>query len=73
MPAVLQKAQEIRPLLRADQRLEIDGGINAQRAPAARDAGCDILVAASAIFNAADYAAAITTLRSPGGILTGRR
>ncbi|MCH8153161.1 MAG: ribulose-phosphate 3-epimerase [Planctomycetes bacterium] len=73
MPAVLQKAQGIRPLLRADQRLEMDGGINAQTVPAARDAGCDILVAASAIFNAADYAAAITALRSPGGILTGRR
>ena len=73
MPAVLQKAQGIKPLLRADQRLEIDGGINGRTAPAARDAGCDILVAASAIFDAADYAAAITVLRSPGGILTGRR
>ena len=43
--------------------LEIDGGISPETAPAARDAGADILVAGSAIFRAADYTAMIATLR----------
>ncbi len=60
---VLDKVRRIAPLLRADQRLEIDGGVNAQTAAAAREAGCDCLVAASAIFGADDYAAAISGLR----------
>jgi ribulose-phosphate 3-epimerase len=47
---VLSKAREIRPLLREDQRLQIDGGISPTTATAAREAGCDVLVAASAVF-----------------------
>jgi ribulose-phosphate 3-epimerase len=61
--SVLEKAREIRPRLHPDQRLEMDGGINAETAPRCRDAGCDLLVAASAVFGAADYADAVTTLR----------
>jgi len=38
--------------------IEIDGGINADTAPAAAAAGCDILVAGSAVFRAADPEAA---------------
>ena len=62
--AVLEKVRTIRPHLRADQRLEIDGGVNAQTAPACIANGCDVLVAASAIFGSEDYAAAISSLRS---------
>jgi ribulose-phosphate 3-epimerase len=47
---VLSKARAIKPLLRADQRLEIDGGIAPATAPAARAAGCDALVVGSALF-----------------------
>lgn len=43
--------------------LEIDGGINAETAPKAREAGAQILVSGSALFGAADYAAAIRALR----------
>jgi ribulose-phosphate 3-epimerase len=60
---VLEKARSVKPRLRQDQRLEIDGGVNAQTAVACRAAGCDVLVAASAIFGSDNYARAITSLR----------
>lgn len=50
IPEVLTKSAMIRPALRADQRLEIDGGISTKTAKQARDAGCDVLVAGSAVF-----------------------
>jgi ribulose-phosphate 3-epimerase len=43
--------------------LEIDGGINCETAPLARQAGADVLVAGSAIFGSSDYAGRITELR----------
>jgi len=65
---VLTKARRVKPMLRADQRLEIDGGVNAATAKACRDAGCDVLVAASAIFGAkggrAEYPRIIAGLRN---------
>ena len=60
---VLEKARAVKRLLRPDQRLEIDGGVNAHTAPQCIAAGCDVLVAASAIFHAKDYALAIAQLR----------
>lgn len=65
--SVLEKAKRIKPLLRPDQRLEIDGGVNASTAPLCIDAGCDVLVAASAIFSTSDYASSIASLRGKGG------
>jgi ribulose-phosphate 3-epimerase len=67
IPEVLEKARTIEPLLRPDQRLEVDGGVNAKTAPRCHDAGCDVLVAASAIFGRSDYAAAIRALRGEAG------
>ena len=64
MPEVLPKAREVKTRLRADQRLEIDGGINAETIVAARDAGVDWFVVASAVFDKPDRAAAIAELRS---------
>jgi ribulose-phosphate 3-epimerase len=43
--------------------LEVDGGINAETARRCVDAGADVLVAGSAVFCAADPAAAVETLR----------
>jgi len=60
---VLEKARRIRPLLRPDQRLEIDGGVNAKTAPMCRAAGCDVLVAATAVFHADDYIEAVAAIR----------
>ncbi len=50
IPEVLAKTEIIRPALRANQRLEIDGGIGPSTAPAAVEAGFDLLVAGSALF-----------------------
>lgn len=44
-------------------RLEVDGGVNAKTAPLVRAAGADTLVAGSAVYGAADPAAAIAALR----------
>jgi len=47
---VLSKTRAIRGVLRADQRLEMDGGIKPENSASVREAGCDVIVAASAIF-----------------------
>ncbi|HWL71433.1 MAG TPA: ribulose-phosphate 3-epimerase [Geminicoccus sp.] len=44
-------------------RVQVDGGIDAQTAPKAIEAGADVLVAGSAIFRNGDYAQAIASLR----------
>jgi ribulose-phosphate 3-epimerase len=63
MPEVLAKCETIKKRLRPNQRLEIDGGINADTIRPARDAGVDWFVVASAIFDKPDRAAAIAELR----------
>jgi ribulose-phosphate 3-epimerase len=63
MPEVLDKARDLRSKMRDGQRLEMDGGINAETVAAARDAGCDALVAASAFFSAEDRRAMAHKLR----------
>ncbi len=47
---VLDKTRAIRRVLRPDQRLQMDGGIKPENAGQVRAAGCDVLVAASAVF-----------------------
>ena len=44
-------------------RLEVDGGISVKTAPAVVAAGADTLVAGSAVYGAAEPAAAIAALR----------
>ena len=63
MPDVLAKAEAIKRRMRADQRLEMDGGIDAGTARSCRDAGCDWFVAASAIFGQRDRPAAVRAIR----------
>ena len=46
--------------------IEVDGGIKASNAAAAKAAGADVLVAGSAVFGAASYAEAIAALRNAG-------
>ncbi len=48
---VLEKTRAISSRLRPDQRLQMDGGIGPDTAPRVREAGCDVLVAGSAIFS----------------------
>lgn len=73
MLEVLAKAEAIKPRLRPDQRLEIDGGIDPATAPACLAAGCDVLAAGSSIFGAPDYGEAINALRGGASVLTGRK
>ncbi|HEX9505928.1 MAG TPA: ribulose-phosphate 3-epimerase [Acidimicrobiia bacterium] len=66
IPEVLEKVTAARREI--DSRglaveIEIDGGINVQTAPAAVAAGCDILVAGSAVFHADDPAVAALAIK----------
>lgn len=63
---VLDKCRAIRKIIdenNLDCLLEIDGGINADTAKSACEAGCDVLVAGSAVFGASDRVAAISSVR----------
>ena len=64
MPEVLPKAREVKKRLRPDQRMEIDGGINASTVAQAREAGVDWFVVASAIFDKPDRAKAIAEIKA---------
>lgn len=66
MPETLTKVQQA-VAYRAEKglhyRIEVDGGVNADTAAMVAKAGAEILVAGSAVFGKADYAAAIATIR----------
>jgi ribulose-phosphate 3-epimerase len=62
IPSSLDKLRAIRPRLRADQRLEVDGGIGPDTAAAVAAAGADTLVAGSAVFGQDDPGQAMRKL-----------
>ena len=62
MLEALGRIEQLRSLLPADVRVQVDGGINADTIRAARDAGADLLVAGSAIFWRDDPAAGYAEL-----------
>jgi len=64
IPEVLEKVRIVSERLRPSQRLQMDGGIALATVNSAKDAGCDVLVAGSAIFGKDNYAAAIEGLRT---------
>ena len=64
LPEVLEKAQWLKSRLPQSVRLEIDGGMNPDRAPDAVAAGIDVIVSASAVFGSDDRQAVITQLRN---------
>ena len=63
----LEKIRRVRHMI-GDRpiELEVDGGINADTAKAAIEAGANVLVAGSAVFGGGDYKAAIEALRAAG-------
>jgi len=63
MPEMLEKARVLKPKLRPNQRLEIDGGINADTIGEARQAGIDWFVVGSALFDAPDRVGAVKAMR----------
>lgn len=60
---MLPKVRRVREILGPQVRITVDGGVDPHSAPRAREAGADVLVAASAIFGTSDYAEAIAALR----------
>ena len=66
-PQALQKIEALRNEIEQqalDLPIQIDGGVNPHNAAACRSAGASILVAGSAVFNAADPSRAIADLRA---------
>jgi ribulose-phosphate 3-epimerase len=64
MPSQLEKIRKLRDLI-GDRpiELEVDGGVKPGNAAEIIEAGADVLVAGSAVFEADDYAARIIALR----------
>jgi ribulose-phosphate 3-epimerase len=66
IPGQLEKIRRIRAMIGARPiELEVDGGVNAETAPAVIAAGANVLVAGSAVFKGSDYRATIAALRPP--------
>ena len=59
----LPKIRQIRSMLREDQRLQVDGGINPASAARCAAAGADVFVAGEDIFGSGNIAEAFTALR----------
>jgi ribulose-phosphate 3-epimerase len=67
IPAALPKLSAIRKMIDASGRqihLQVDGGVKPGIARQVIQAGADVLVAGSAVFNTGDYAQAIRALRA---------
>jgi ribulose-phosphate 3-epimerase len=64
LPSALEKIKRIKAMI-GDRpiEIEVDGGVVADNAKAVVAAGADVLVAGSAVFKTADYAANIAALR----------
>lgn len=70
IPDVLGKARTVRKLVDSGELtlvVEIDGGINVDTVEQAAEAGVDCFVAGSAVYGAADPAAAVRGLREQAG------
>lgn len=66
IPETLEKVKNLKKYLdenNLDMPIEVDGGINADTAGVAKEAGADILVAGSYIINAENYSEAIKNLK----------
>ncbi|GAA0375696.1 ribulose-phosphate 3-epimerase [Bowmanella denitrificans] len=66
IPSVLDKLREVKSRIKAsgrEIRVEIDGGVKVDNIRAIAEAGADMFVAGSAIFNQPDYAKVIDAMR----------
>jgi len=66
LPSALPKLRALRELKARYESpclLEIDGGIKAENAAAAREAGADVIVSGSGVFGQPDYASVISAIR----------
>lgn len=72
IPGALDKVRRIKPLLRDNQRMQMDGGVSSNTSAECRVAGCDLLIAGSGIFDTDDYGEAIDSIRGFSQALTQR-
>jgi ribulose-phosphate 3-epimerase len=64
IPAMLEKIRRIATMIGdRDIRIQVDGGITPETAPAVIEAGASVLVAGSAVFGRPPYAASIAAIR----------
>ncbi|MEH7502375.1 ribulose-phosphate 3-epimerase [Neobacillus drentensis] len=66
IPEVLPKIRKVKEMAEQkglDIEIEIDGGVNSETAKLCMEAGANVLVAGSAIYNEEDYAKAISLIR----------
>ena len=66
IPEVLPKIRKVKEMadsIGKEIEIEIDGGVNPETAKLCIEAGANVLVAGSAIYNQEDYAAAISLIR----------
>jgi ribulose-phosphate 3-epimerase len=66
LPNIVEKTAHLKAIIDEmglQTRIEVDGGINKETIAAVHQAGADMFVAGSAIFNAPDYAVAIDELK----------
>jgi ribulose-phosphate 3-epimerase len=66
IPEVLPKIRKVKEMAEQkglDIEIEIDGGVNSETAKLCMEAGANVLVAGSAIYNEEDYAQAISLIR----------
>lgn len=74
IPSTLDKLRAVRKRIKAsgrDIRLEVDGGVKVSNIGEIAEAGADMFVAGSAIFNTDDYASVIQTMRDEIAAVTG--
>ena len=67
IPHTLEKLRQVKALIKAsgrDIRLQVDGGVKVDNIKEIAQAGADMFVAGSAIFNQPDYKAVIDEMRS---------
>lgn len=70
IPSTLKKLEKVRKLIDDSGqriRLEVDGGVGIKNIREIADAGADMFVAGSAIFNSDDYASTIAAMRAELG------
>ena len=63
LPHCIDKVRELRTARAFSGHIQVDGGVDADNAPALLAAGATVLVAGSSIFNAPDPKAAVRRLR----------
>ncbi|MHC4114793.1 MAG: ribulose-phosphate 3-epimerase [Planctomycetota bacterium] len=63
IPEAAEKIAQVRKIVGEDIRVEVDGGIDVEKAPLVVSLGADTLVAGNAVFSKGDRVAAINAIR----------